>query len=99
VELYLHSPNTPSWHGAQFKKKAREQLYLYLTELHMCIIRSKYTFCASIAHEAKPELIPFICISITGLLHLLSLPVLAGTITVLLTTVIQMAASTIWKPD
>jgi hypothetical protein len=29
VELYLHSPNTPSWSGAQFKK-ARGQLYLYL---------------------------------------------------------------------
>jgi hypothetical protein len=23
VELYLHSPNTPSWCGAQFKKKAQ----------------------------------------------------------------------------
>jgi hypothetical protein len=29
VELYLHSPNTPSWHGAQLKK-AQGQLYLYL---------------------------------------------------------------------
>jgi hypothetical protein len=24
VELYLHSPNTQSWHGAQFKKKHRD---------------------------------------------------------------------------
>jgi len=24
VELYLHSPNTPSWCGAQFKKKSTE---------------------------------------------------------------------------
>jgi len=23
VELYLHSPNTPSWHGARLKKKAQ----------------------------------------------------------------------------
>jgi hypothetical protein len=23
VELYFHSPNTPSWHGAQFKKTVR----------------------------------------------------------------------------
>jgi hypothetical protein len=30
VELYFHSPNTPSWRGAQFKK-AQKQLYLYLT--------------------------------------------------------------------
>jgi hypothetical protein len=29
VELYLHSPNTPSWRGAQLKK-AQRQLYLYL---------------------------------------------------------------------
>jgi hypothetical protein len=29
VELYLHSPNTPSWHGAQLKK-SQGQLYLYL---------------------------------------------------------------------
>jgi len=29
VALYLHSPNTPSWHDAQLKK-AQEQLYLYL---------------------------------------------------------------------
>jgi hypothetical protein len=31
VELYLHSPNTPSWRGAQLK--AQGQLYLYLTPL------------------------------------------------------------------
>jgi len=31
VELYCHSPNTPSWHGAQFKKK-QGQLYLYNSE-------------------------------------------------------------------
>jgi hypothetical protein len=29
MELYHHSPNTPSWRGAQLK--AQEQLYLYLT--------------------------------------------------------------------
>jgi hypothetical protein len=28
VELYLHSPNTPSWRGAQFKKR-HGQLYFY----------------------------------------------------------------------
>jgi hypothetical protein len=27
VELYLHSPNTPSWRGAQFRKKAQGQPY------------------------------------------------------------------------
>jgi hypothetical protein len=31
VELYLHSPNTPSWRGAQLKSQG--QLYLYLTHL------------------------------------------------------------------
>jgi hypothetical protein len=30
VELYFHSPNTPSWRGAQLKK--HRQLYLYLEE-------------------------------------------------------------------
>jgi hypothetical protein len=30
VELYLHSPNTPSWRGAQFKK-TQGQLQFYLT--------------------------------------------------------------------
>jgi hypothetical protein len=29
VELYLYSPNTPSWRGVQLK--AQGQLYLYLT--------------------------------------------------------------------
>jgi hypothetical protein len=29
VEVYLHSPNTPSWRGDQFKK-SQGQLYLYL---------------------------------------------------------------------
>jgi len=24
MELYLHSPDTPSWHGAQLKKKHRD---------------------------------------------------------------------------
>jgi hypothetical protein len=28
-ELYLHSPNTPSWCGAQLKEEAQRQLYLY----------------------------------------------------------------------
>jgi hypothetical protein len=29
MELYLHSPNMPSWHGVQLKN-AQGQLYLYL---------------------------------------------------------------------
>jgi hypothetical protein len=28
MELYLHSPNMPSLHGAQFKKKAQGKFYL-----------------------------------------------------------------------
>jgi hypothetical protein len=36
MHLYLHSPNTPSRRGAQFKKEAEGQLYLYLiTHLHL----------------------------------------------------------------
>jgi hypothetical protein len=30
VELYIHSPNTPSWRGFSVKKEAQGQLYLYL---------------------------------------------------------------------
>jgi hypothetical protein len=30
VDLYLHSPNTPSWNSAELKIKAQGQLYLYL---------------------------------------------------------------------
>jgi hypothetical protein len=32
VELYLHSPNMPSWRGAQFKKR-RDNFYLLTTLL------------------------------------------------------------------
>jgi hypothetical protein len=34
VELYLHSPNAPSWHGAQLGG-AQGQLYLYLMRVLM----------------------------------------------------------------
>jgi hypothetical protein len=29
VELYFHSPNTPAWRGAQFKKKHRDNFHYY----------------------------------------------------------------------
>jgi hypothetical protein len=29
VEMYLHYPNTPSWRGAQLKKEAQGQIYLF----------------------------------------------------------------------
>jgi hypothetical protein len=31
AELYLHSPNIPSWHGAQFKKKHTENFTFTFT--------------------------------------------------------------------
>jgi hypothetical protein len=31
VELYLHSPNMPSWRGAQLKHRDKFTFYLYLT--------------------------------------------------------------------
>jgi hypothetical protein len=31
VELYLHSPNTPSLRGSQLQKKAQGQIYLTFT--------------------------------------------------------------------
>jgi len=37
VVLYFHSPNTPSWRGAQLKK-AQGRLYFYLIYIiHICI--------------------------------------------------------------
>jgi hypothetical protein len=42
VEMCLHSPNTPSWRGAQFKK-TQGQLYLYL----LPIMLLSYELCAS----------------------------------------------------
>jgi hypothetical protein len=30
VELYLHSPSVPSWHGAQLKHRQNFWVYLYL---------------------------------------------------------------------
>jgi hypothetical protein len=32
VELYLHSPSTPPWRGAQLKKRHRDNFYLCLTQ-------------------------------------------------------------------
>jgi hypothetical protein len=40
VDLYFHSPNTPSWRGAQFKKKSQGQLYLYLLQVIKQIIKT-----------------------------------------------------------
>jgi hypothetical protein len=41
VELCLHSPNKPSWRGAQFKKKAQGQLYLLPFPVRQFMIQSK----------------------------------------------------------
>jgi hypothetical protein len=30
MELYLHSPNTPSWRGAQLKAQGQLYIYFYL---------------------------------------------------------------------
>jgi hypothetical protein len=40
VELYLHSPNTPSWRGAQLGG-AQGQLYLYLTFIITVYVKCK----------------------------------------------------------
>jgi hypothetical protein len=42
VELYLHSPNTPSWRGNQLKK-VQGQLYLYLLTMQPVM----KTYCGS----------------------------------------------------
>jgi hypothetical protein len=38
VELYLHSINTPSWHGARFKKKYRDNFAFYGLE-KICVLQ------------------------------------------------------------
>jgi hypothetical protein len=35
VELYLHSPNTPSWSGAQLKHRDTFTVYLYIYLYHL----------------------------------------------------------------
>jgi hypothetical protein len=42
VELYLHSPNTPSWRGALLRKAEEKLNYLYLqilSKLTLCLLR------------------------------------------------------------
>jgi hypothetical protein len=46
VELYIHSPNTPLWHGAQLK--ARGKLYLYI-----CLFT--ILFCAECCNDRITE--------------------------------------------
>jgi hypothetical protein len=48
VELYLHSPNTPSWRGAELGG-AQGQLYLYLT---LCF-KTKKPKCSVAKNEMK----------------------------------------------
>jgi hypothetical protein len=38
VELYLHSPNTPSWRGAQLKKKHWDN---FIVDLNISTINSE----------------------------------------------------------
>jgi hypothetical protein len=41
VELCLHSPNKPSWHGAQFKEEAQGKLFTMfrLSNIHLTLIK------------------------------------------------------------
>jgi hypothetical protein len=58
VELYIHSPSTPSWHRTQLK--AQEQIYLYLTLPHL----------ATNTCEALPQaLLTSALMHISGQLH------------------------------
>jgi hypothetical protein len=43
VELYLHSPNTPSWRGAQLKKNTGANLPLPLHK-RMLTVCEKYSY-------------------------------------------------------
>jgi len=49
VELYVHSPNTPSWRGSQFKKKHRDNFNLTLPLTLMdCGVRGLETVCSDL---------------------------------------------------
>jgi hypothetical protein len=51
VELYLHSPNTPSWRGAQLKHKDNFTLYIYI--YFGFTSRSEFTWRVAIAQKVK----------------------------------------------
>jgi hypothetical protein len=38
VELYLHSPNTPSWRGAQLKEKHRDNFTFIVVVVVVVVI-------------------------------------------------------------
>jgi hypothetical protein len=65
MELYLHFPDIPSWHGAQLqikkKKKAQEQLYLLplLSLLMVCTLRNLSSK-AAITYRVIICLLPFL---------------------------------------
>jgi hypothetical protein len=65
VELYHHSPNTPSWRGAQLK--AQGQLYLYL--LLYVSIELQNQFCCRNAHSYRPRTVHTFIPSIKELGH------------------------------
>jgi hypothetical protein len=43
MDLYLHSPDTLSWRGAQLKRKVQGQLYLYLLPLKKLLDNRSYS--------------------------------------------------------
>jgi hypothetical protein len=46
VELYLHSPNTPTWRGAQLKNRENFTFYLYKIWSVPYIGNDRYRFCS-----------------------------------------------------
>jgi hypothetical protein len=62
VELYFHSPNTLSWHGAQLKTQG--QLYLYIKNLIVKFIMfphhniHKYTWANKGKGKGKGKVVP-----------------------------------------
>jgi hypothetical protein len=49
MELYLHSASMPSWHGAQLKKKHRDNFTLpYDFALEMLCLKNEFLYCIGI---------------------------------------------------
>jgi len=56
VELYLHSPNTPSWRGAQFKKSTVTTLPLPFTTLPLHLNPYMFLSFGFLALSTQPRL-------------------------------------------
>jgi hypothetical protein len=59
VELYLQSPNTPSWRGAQLKHRNNFTLYYYVLHDQVCQCQNSFaTDCQSVSQSVSQAVRP-----------------------------------------